>query len=61
MYRGNDREDRIGEGVGKWIDILYHGKENLLYLVGNEETIGILKQGNKMIRFFLNILTLVVN
>ena len=42
-------------------DILYHDRENLLHLVGNEEIVGIFKLANKTIRFVLNILTLVVN
>ena len=41
-------------------DILYHNKENLLFLDGSEETVGTLQQGNEIIGFLLNILTLVV-
>lgn len=37
MDRGNDGEDRIEEGVGRWIvkEILNHEKESFLYLVSN--------------------------
>lgn len=42
-------------------DILYYDRENLFYFVGNEEIVGIFKLVNKIIRFVLNILILVVN
>lgn len=46
--RVNKDGESTGEAVVRQIlrNILYYYKENLLYLIGNNKTIRILKQGN---------------
>lgn len=46
--RVNQEGDSTGEAVVRQIlrDISYYYKENLLYLIGNNKTIRILKQSN---------------
>lgn len=41
-------------------DILRHNKDSLFFMVGSEKAIEILKQGNEIIGFLLNLFTIVI-